>query len=335
VPIKKSSARQIDVLLADLGSDRAATREAAIARLTIVGGRAVDRLTLLVDSDAPPTARAAALRTLEAIADIRALDSVLHQIEAADITVACAATSAARAFLRSARGNIAVDRLTTAALDRTRDEQVRIAALRALGDLEPSTLAPLLAALQADPSDAVKAATRMSMAIDPAEALMRAADRGLPQEPEELGEAVSQAAASIALPVLLRVLERVRDRERNEPDARGAEWTRLRGRVHVALAARGSRMALYDLRESLEAAVEPLPVEFLAALSTAGDASCLEAIAAAYARGDSSGWWRDHLADAFTTIIKREHLTRRHAVVKKIQRRWGNVIEELWARGTP
>jgi hypothetical protein len=104
----------------------------------------------------------------------------------------------------------------------------------------------------------------------------------------------------------------------------------------VALAARGSRIALYDLRESLEsvsAASAPLPVEFLAALSTAGDASCLEAVAAAYARATHNTWWRDHLADAFKTIIKRERHTRRHAVVKKIEKRWGSALDQLWAGG--
>ena len=114
------------------------------------------------------------------------------------------------------------------------------------------------------------------------------------------------------------MIERVREREASAPAARRAEWTRVRGRAHAVLAARGSRIALYDLRESLEsmsAAAAPLPVEFLAALSTAGDASCLEAVAAAYARAPPSGpasrkgaggpedhdWWRDRLADAFKT----------------------------------
>jgi hypothetical protein len=65
-----------------------------------------------------------------------------------------------------------------------------------------------------------------------------------------------------------------------------------------------------------------LPVEFLAALSMVGDASCLEAIAAAHARASDS-WWRDHLADTFQAIVGRERLTRRHAVIKKIEKRWG------------
>jgi len=312
---------------------------------------AVGRTTLLLlDSDASANARVAALRTLEAIADPRALDRVLEAIDAGDATVASAAASAARVFLRGPRGNIAVDRLTTAVLDTARNEDVRIAALRALGDLERSTLAPLLAALQHDPSDAMKAATRLSSAVDPVEVVTRAADRGLPEDPEELGEAVARAGGDIALPLLLRVIERVREREASEPAARRAEWTRVRGRVHVALAARGSRIALYDLRESLEsmstslmsAQSAPLPVEFLSALSTAGDVSCLEAVVAAYARATPSAgstgpkgdqWWRDHLADAFKTIVKRERLTRRHALVKKIEKRWGSALEELWAGG--
>ena len=61
---------------------------------------------------------------------------------------------------------------------------------------------------------------------------------------------------------------------------------------------RGSRLALYDLRDSL-LETERLPVAFLAALEEVGDASCLEPLAAAYdasPRG-SDPWWRDHLAD--------------------------------------
>jgi hypothetical protein len=88
---------------------------------------------------------------------------------------------------------------------------------------------------------------------------------------------------------------------------------------------------LYDLRESLEHSAGPLPVEFMAALSLAGDATCLESIAAAYSHaagspGDNDAWWRDHLADAFRAIVKREHVTARHAVMRKIQKRWPAIV---------
>jgi hypothetical protein len=61
-------------------------------------------------------------------------------------------------------------------------------------------------------------------------------------------------------------------------------------------------------------------VEFLAALALVGDESCLEAIAVAHGRA-TDGWWRQHLADAFRAIVARKRLTRRHSVLKKIQKR--------------
>jgi hypothetical protein len=101
-----------------------------------------------------------------------------------------------------------------------------------------------------------------------------------------------------------------------------------RAAAHVALANRGSRIALYDLRESLERGAAPLPVEFLAALSLVGDTSCLEAIAGAHAKARNL-WWRQHLADVFRTIVARERLTRRHAVVRKIEKRWPGVLRDM------
>jgi hypothetical protein len=135
-------------------------------------------------------------------------------------------------------------------------------------------------------------------------------------------------AEGISLPVLLRIVERVREREGTEPAARRDAWTMARAAAHVALATRGSRIALYDLRESLEQAAAPLPVEFLAALSLAGDASCLEAIASAHTNVRND-WWRQHLADAFRTIVAREHVTRRHAAMKKIEKKWPGVISTM------
>ena len=105
------------------------------------------------------------------------------------------------------------------------------------------------------------------------------------------------------------------------------------------IAAAASRSTICASR--IEAAASPLPVEFLAALSTAGDASCLEAIAAAYVRAtaavsanqEQGDWWRDHLAEAFSLIVGREGLTRRHAQVKKIEKRWGAALEALGGEG--
>ena len=339
MPIKASAARQIETLIANLGSDRADVREAAVARLTLVGARAVDRLLLMLDAGAPAVAGAAALRTLEAIGDPRALDRVLEALESPDAAVASAAAAAARVFLRGARGAAAVDRLASVALDTAREDVVRIAAIRALDDLDPATIAPLLEALRRDPNDVVRMATTPTSTAAPPDVIARAADFGLPEDPADLGEALARAGADVSLPLVLRIIERVREREALEPPPRRDEWMRVRGRAHVTLANRGSRIALYDLRESIEAAERPLPVEFLAALATAGEASCLEAIAAAYSRAtpvaatleDEGRWWRDHLADAFQLIVRREGLTRGHARMRKIEKRWGSALDQLWA----
>ena len=63
-------------------------------------------------------------------------------------------------------------------------------------------------------------------------------------------------------------------------------------------------------------------------VSLVGDATCLESVAAAYAHAPGGGddWWRDHLADTFRAIVKREKLTPRHAVMKKIQKRWPAIL---------
>src|SRR5262249_34775160 len=132
-------------------------------------------------------------------------------------------------------------------------------------------------------------------------------DGAWPDDPGEVRELIVSASGTAPLPALLRAVERIREREPSEPAARRREWMQARATADVALATRGSRLALYDLRESLEGADSPLPVEFLAALTAIGDQSCLEPIAAAYARTVEArrgreDWWRQHLADAFHTI---------------------------------
>jgi hypothetical protein len=337
VAIKASSAGQIDALLNDLHAARASTRDAAVARLTIIGARAVERLVTLAGSTAAGPARATAFKTLEAIGDARALDPALRALDDADAGVAIAAAGAARLFVRGARGATAVDRLTATALDRRRPDAVRLAALRSLRDLDVSTIAPLVKALAADASAVVRedAAPRRDDASDPAEMLARAADQGPADDAAALRQAIVDAGRTAPLPLLLKIVERVREREATEPAPRRAEWTAARATAHLALAERGSRLALYDLRESLDSPAR-LPVELVAALSLVGDAGCLEAIADAYARSSGAGrtrddWWRQHLADAFATIAGREKVTRRHAVMKKIAKRWPGIAAELWA----
>jgi hypothetical protein len=148
-----------------------------------------------------------------------------------------------------------------------------------------------------------------------------AAEGALPDDPTALRAALGQAGDASPPPLLLRIIERVREREGAEPAARRDEWRLARAAAHQALAVRGSRIALYDLRETVETAKGRLPVEFLAPLALIGDASCLEAIAAAHAAARDA-WWRQHLADAFYAIVARERLTARSAVLRRIAKRW-------------
>ncbi len=340
--IRASSAKQINALVRDLSSPNAVTRDAAVARLTVIGSRAVERLLALADSNAETTARAAAWRTLDAIGDPRALDPALRALAAssADPAVGGAAAGIARAFMRGPRGAAVVDRVTAVVLDRARPDIVRLAALRALGELEPATIAPVLASLANDPSAEVRADAAMAArdaghkrrqtpqkereafpgapkrpwseggrraTPDPTAVIADAAERALPDDPHSLRAALGHAGDAIPLPLLVRIVERVREREGAEPAALRDQWRLARASAHQALAIRGSRLALYDLRETLETAKGRLPVEFLAPLALIGDASCLEAIAA-----------------AFYTIVAREKLTQRHAVMKKIRKRWPN-----------
>jgi hypothetical protein len=338
--VRKSSSKQIESLAADLSSASVATRDAAVARLTVLGARAVERLVALATSAADAPARAGAWRTLEAIADPRALEPALTTLADArtDPAVGAAAVGVARVFLLGDRGAAAIDRLTSLALDRERAGSLRVAALRALRELGATTIAPVLTSLANDPNALIREELRGTTASGRGRGgrtaaaqrvdLARAAETGLQDDAAALRRALSRTDEDFPLPMLLRIVEHVRERESTEPDDRRIEWTMARAAAHLALANRGSRIALYDLRESLERTAAPLPVEFLAALSLVGDASCLEAIASAHARARNL-WWRQHLADVFRTIVAREHLTRRHAAMKKIEKKWPGVISVM------
>lgn len=281
-----------DALINALSSEREATRESAIARLTVIGARAVDRLLRLASSSASPVARAAALTALERIGDRRALGTALTLTGDPSPDVATAAIGVARTFLTGPQGVEAVDRLTAAALDRSRPPSVRAAAVDALRDLGPKTIAPLLENVSDDP--AIRYAEPASM---------RARLEGMTRAP---------------LSSLLQLTEEIRERERSAPRAERPHWMAARAAVHALLARRGSTIALYDLRETIEQARGPLPSDFLTAAALVGDASCLEPIAAAYA-STKDLFWKKSLDDAFRSIVKRHHLTRRHAALRKLR----------------
>jgi hypothetical protein len=330
--IRASLSREISALVADLSSDRAVVREAAVARLTVIGARAAGALAaLVVDARASAGARAAALRVFEATAASKGLESALHALDDVSEEIVRAAIATLAPHVRSADGAAVVDRLTAISLDRKRAIPIREAAVRALLDLDKSSLRPLLKALRKDPSPDIAALAddRHPPPDEPAQLVARAVDGQLPPQGEPLRRALAQAGETLTLPNLLTLVERLREHERSVPAAARGQWQAARAAAHLVLARRRSRIALFDLRETVQGAKEPVAMEFLAALEAIGDASCVDALARAFA-STQNRWWRGHLAEAFRAIVRREKLTRRHAAVKRLEARDPLLMKELW-----
>jgi hypothetical protein len=343
VTIKRSPAGLIARLIADLGVEDEIQREAAIARLAIIGAPAVPHLKVAIARDARVSFRVAALRVLEAIGTNLALEPALDQLDAPEPEVAISAIAVVRRFLRSAEGPLALDRLAAVALDTERADQTRLAAIDALQDVGSRALEPVLSQLGQDRSPAVRERGLLSGRLvrssveppaDPVETMERHASGELPDIPAGVRALIASHGATTPLPTLHRLVGAVKAREAETASAdRRLEWMAVRAAVHHTLASRQSSVALYDLRETLEAADGPLPGEFLAALEIIGDASTLEPIAKAYARASAApapnDWWRQHLAQAFRTILQRERAAVRSALMKRIRARWPEAAEKL------
>jgi hypothetical protein len=286
---------------------------------------------VLIDRHASPAARIAALSVFEAKPTARGLQSALVAVDDANDEIVGAAIAALAPHVRSAEGAAAVDRLTAIALDRTRTIPIREAAVRALLDLDTGSLRPLLKELRKDaaPEIAALATNARTPPEEPSQLVASAVEGRLPPDGEVLRRAIVRTGRTLSLPDVLTLIERIHSHEKSAPAAARGHWQAARAAAHLALARRGSRIALFDVRETVQRAKEPVAMEFLAALETIGDASCVDALARAYA-STQDRWWRGHLAQVFRAIVRREKLTRRHAVVRKLRERDPAVLEELW-----
>jgi hypothetical protein len=305
--IKATTDAEVRTLVEALGADEPARREAAIARLLIIGSRALGRLVTAYDSTDDRGKRLAILRVLEASSDDRALGIARKAIaEKGDLAVAGVAVL--RELVTQGAGSTharALETLLTLSTDSALERRVRAAAAAALDQAPDDIRAAVGATLPATPSAE--------------DALWEDAAKGrLPDEPAALREALAAHVDRTPLPVLRRLIECVRDREQTAtPAARRDDWQTLRGSLHQALALRGSRIALYDLRETVEGTAKPLPPSFLAAIHAVGDASCLEPIATAFARAAQHDRWRHQLAETFRAVAKRERLTAKHSAIRR------------------
>lgn len=344
MPIRPSSSADVRQLIEALGGTDEVKRESAVARLAVIGPRAAEHLLQHYPSS-PAAARAGMLRAFEAIGDARALPIARAALSDASAETVIAAIGVLRGFLTSPQAGHArdaLDAIVATALDSARPAASRLAALDALRVLPPDVREAVRKNLSEDKDPDVRARAASSMprgtgqsAPRDDEAMWREAVAGrLPGSPAPLKHALAARRASAPLTDLQHLVDRLRGREQRETVAeQREEWRALRGAVHQALAARNSRLALYDLRDSL---LEPgrLPVAFLAALEEIGDATCLETLAAAYDTSSRSGdaWWREHVATAFRAIVQREGLTRRHTAVKRAMARWPDAAASLLSR---
>lgn len=334
--IRPSASHEVRRLIGDLESGDPVRRDAAVARLAVIGTRAVRQLLEHLTASADPGARAALLLALEAIPDPRSVDPVLHALDAPEPDVRQAATRAARGLLALPQGTRLLDRLAGRALEAGAPGDERIASVEALTGLPPRTLRPLLERLRDDPDRTVReAVARAGVPVDdPIAELEEAADGWLPREPETVLHLVARAAGEAPLSTLHRLIEKIRSREAEGRAGRRRDWGAVRAALHLALARRGSKVALYDLRETFERAKEPLPADYLSALGLIGDPTALEPLAVAFvaARGmaDADQWRRD-VARVFRTIVAREGLTRRHGPIRRVRARYREEIAELLA----
>ena len=338
--IRSSASQEVRRLVGDLTAPDgpgSARHEAATARLAIIGTRAVRQLVDALGSTANPEARSRLLLALEPIPDPRAIDPVLTALGRGEpIEIRQAAARAARGLLALPQGATVLDRLTSIVLDRTEPPVLRAVALEALLTLPARTLRPVLDRLKDDPAAEIRAVLRQQGAVveDPVADLEEVADGWLPRDPAVVLQLVARGGSAAPLSTLHRLVERIRSKEEEGRRRQRRDWLTVRGALHLALARRGSRVALYDLREALEQAAEPLPPDFLEALQLVADAGVLEVVAAAYvhaaAMPDGEAWRRS-LAQTFQQVVERLGITRRHGAIKRVLSRFGPLVQDLAA----
>jgi hypothetical protein len=303
----RSTDTDVRTLIAALDSESDATREAAIARLIIIGERASARLAAAFAATDSRLSQISILRVFEACGDERAMSVALRGL-AAGGDVAVGAVGVLREMLSRGTGSThtqALDLLLSLASDASIERRVRSAAR---------------AALQDGPQD-IRGAVGTDLdgpAGSPDDALWEDAKEGrLPDDVAAFRNVIATHAPDTALPVLRRLVEAVKAKEQDGGTG-AARWRSVRGLIHQAIALRGSRVALYDLREAFEQSTEPLPSSFLAAIQMIGDESCLEPLATAFTHTSSlQEPWRAQLAHAFQAVTKRERITKKHAALRR------------------
>ncbi len=396
MPIVPSRAGEIERLIAALGSADAARRESAVARLTLLGERAVDALLRALPGSSPQ-ALIAALTLLERRAPERAFDAVLALIEHDDPEVATRAVEVVaaypgRAVVRSlatvararagrpvgvrcaavvALGRLydggllaALDPLVQVLLDEKQEEAPRLAALASLRGLPPADLGPIVRRLRGTRSTALAAelspldlpASRLpeSPAVEKLLARLTHATETSPavlrigRQLAELGEAaiapIHATLSSTDSPLVIRILADALSEIRSvrsiplvhETLRRGAvhpgaaddsAWCEARAHLHLTLAALGSRLALYDLRELLGRRPFLGGSALLAAAASVGEISLVGPLVAL---AHDAPEWVPVCRQTLAVVAEREGLRRDARLLRRIPTEHHALLAALW-----
>jgi hypothetical protein len=360
MPILPSRAGALQELARRLGSERDAERDAAAARLRLLGERALPVLLRALREGAR-AARLAALQALDGVPPRRALPHVAAlaadpEPELAGAAIRWIAANAGApgvSALASAAGHAApevalaavaalgplaaagapeaLDALLGVLLDEARPGALRLAAFEAMPGLGARERRGVLGRLRGTRSRALAARVEGLLArpgpSKPDD--LAAVHRGLAEssDPAQLGrllDAVARERSPASLPVLRRLLDRI-----GAPKDAGRAHAELAGRIHGLLAAMGSRIALYDLRERLALRPVPAAAALLDAAARVGDASLVPALAALAT--DAPRLLPD-CARAFGAIAAREKLRPRSAALRAVRPEHRAALGVLWGR---
>jgi hypothetical protein len=392
VPILPSRSQVILGLVDRLASGRAAEREAAVARLTLVGPRALPALIAVLPT-AGPTLRLGVLEVLGRLREPRSRPEVQALCRDQDAAVARRALAvlpavadeksvavAARILAEGpadrreaaasalaglhARGfDTAMEPLLDLVLDETEGEALRAFVLGALRSVDPGAAEALLPRLAAGlgalgaevaaasagpgqaPADGIEAKLRRLSAPGVAgeEALrigrelktagvaaLPALHAGLeqarrPRELAVLADVLGHLRSATSIPVLSRALQRL-----DQPTARRTDegLAAARAKLHLALSALDSRIALFDLRERLEGRPLLDGAVLLEAAERIGDVTLVAGLARIHAEERTL---RASAARSFAAIAGRERLRASSARFKKLPAADQAAVRELFA----
>jgi HEAT repeat protein len=202
------------------------------------------------------------------------------------------------------------------------------ALFRELGSLGPPAAEALVEALLA--SAEVEPAQRIGRALrDFPPAIVDVLHWALARSPRLLAvrilaDVLGHYGRPGSIPALHQALKQL-----STPEGGGAEVAATRARIHLALAALDSRIALYNLREMLEAGPSRALPDLLAAARRIGDGSLLPGLARLVSEAPTA---REACADAFIAISRRHRLRRNSAALRAVKPAHGKALDWLWMR---